>query len=83
MDFRDTKDCDWFPIKTLTWEKEKRGWSTVGYLQHSGSFLTLKEIFPNSKMGFNKRKFLVGTLPVSHVSVIKYFAFVSNCLFFN
>ncbi|CAG2217229.1 GRIN [Mytilus edulis] len=63
MDFRDTKDCDWFPIKTLTWEKEKRGWSTVGYLQHSGSLLTLKEIFPNSKMGFNKRKFLVGTLP--------------------
>ncbi|VDI59959.1 Hypothetical predicted protein [Mytilus galloprovincialis] len=63
IDFRDTKDCDWFPIKTLTWEKEKRGWSTVGYLQHSGSLLTLKEIFPNSKMGFNKRKFLVGTLP--------------------
>ncbi|CAG2195718.1 GRID1 [Mytilus edulis] len=63
MDFRDTKDCAWLPIKTLMWEKEKRRWSTVGYLQHSGSLLTLTEIFPNSKMGFNKRKFLVGTLP--------------------
>ncbi|XP_052103578.1 glutamate receptor ionotropic, kainate glr-3-like [Mytilus californianus] len=63
MDFRDTKDCAWLPIKTLMWEKGKRSWSTVGYSQLSGSLLTLKEIFPNSKMGFNKRKFLVSTLP--------------------
>ncbi|CAG2211131.1 GRID1 [Mytilus edulis] len=58
----DMKD-GWLPINTLMWEKKSRRLSIVGYTKLSGSLLTMKEFFPNSKMGFNKRKFLVSTLP--------------------
>ena len=58
-------ECGWSPVLTLMWLPGNRGLSTVGYVHMNGSLLTEKYIFPNVKFGFNGRKFLVNTLPVS------------------
>ncbi|CAC5375407.1 GRIK2 [Mytilus coruscus] len=63
IDSDELKDCAWLPIKTLIWHTRKRGLSTVGYTQLTGSLLVSKNIYPNSKFGFNRRKFIVSSLP--------------------
>ncbi|CAC5375410.1 unnamed protein product [Mytilus coruscus] len=59
----DLNDCAWLPIRTLMWHRTKRGLSTIGYTQLTGSFLFSNDIFPNEHFGFNKRKFIVSLLP--------------------
>ncbi|CAC5406405.1 GRID1 [Mytilus coruscus] len=53
-------DCKWFPMYTLMWHRNQRGLSGI---KINGSILTDKDIFPNARFGFNKRKFLVSTIP--------------------
>ncbi|XP_076113502.1 glutamate receptor U1-like [Mytilus galloprovincialis] len=57
---READNCNWFPIYTLLWHQDRRGLTVV---KSNGSTLTDNEIFPNAKFGFNKRKFLVSTIP--------------------
>ncbi|VDI33202.1 Hypothetical predicted protein [Mytilus galloprovincialis] len=59
---READNCNWFPIYTLLWHQDRRG---LSFVKSNGSTLTDNEIFPNAKFGFNKRKFLVSTIPVS------------------
>ncbi|KAK3586557.1 hypothetical protein CHS0354_022690, partial [Potamilus streckersoni] len=54
--------CTKFYIKTLLWMENGRDFATVGYLDLEGNVVVTSNIFPNTKNGFNKRKFVVSTL---------------------
>ena len=59
-------------VRTLLWKPEGRRLSDVGYVAHDGQLYmgNGQELFPNIRFGLNRRKFLVGTLPVSAASFI-------------
>ena len=72
--FRES-NCSALRIDTLMWTTEGRGFSTVGYVT-TGAYsetnnwslaeiVILSDMFPNEHFGYNKRQFLVSTLPVS------------------
>ncbi|XP_063428109.1 glutamate receptor ionotropic, kainate 2-like isoform X1 [Mytilus trossulus] len=63
IDSDEFKYCAWLPIQTLLWHTRKRGFSNVGYTQLTGSLSVSKNIYPNAKFGFNRRKFIVSSLP--------------------
>ncbi|KAL3848512.1 hypothetical protein ACJMK2_019363 [Sinanodonta woodiana] len=54
--------CTRFYIKTLLWVENGRDFATVGYFDLEGNVVVTSSIFPNTKNGFNKRKFVVSTL---------------------
>jgi hypothetical protein len=55
-----------FPIKTLTFYKSGRQWSTVGHIALNGDIEVQSVSFPNVEHGFNGKKFTVSTLEVSY-----------------
>ncbi|XP_033760423.1 probable glutamate receptor [Pecten maximus] len=54
--------CHWSPVQTLMFTVGGRGWSHVGYVDTTGKTAFNAEIFPNTRFGFNQRKFKVSTL---------------------
>ncbi|XP_060068781.1 glutamate receptor ionotropic, kainate 2-like [Ylistrum balloti] len=54
--------CHWSPVQTLMFTLGGRGWSHVGYVDTMGQTAFYAEIFPNTRFGFNRRKFSVSTL---------------------
>ncbi|OWF41423.1 Glutamate receptor ionotropic, kainate 2 [Mizuhopecten yessoensis] len=54
--------CHWSPVQTLMFTVGGRGWSHVGYVDTMGRTAFHAEIFPNTRFGFNHRKFAVSTL---------------------
>ncbi|XP_045200037.2 glutamate receptor 2-like [Mercenaria mercenaria] len=60
-----TSKCQGYRIDTLLWRKTGREFSPVGYADLNGNVVVSANIFPNTKYGYNKRSFLVSTLPYS------------------
>ena len=60
------RDCEALRIETLMYTSRGRHFDLVGYVSvETGEILVLSDLFPNTKYGYNKRKFLVSTLHVS------------------
>ncbi|XP_052784704.1 glutamate receptor ionotropic, kainate glr-3-like isoform X2 [Mya arenaria] len=55
--------CQGFYIDTLIWTDKGRQFSSAGFMDLSGNTVIKADIFPNTKYGYNKRQFLVATLP--------------------
>ncbi|XP_069105112.1 uncharacterized protein [Argopecten irradians] len=62
--------CHWSPLLTLMFTVGGRGWSHVGYVDIMGNTAFHAEIFPNTRFGFNRRKFAVSTLELYPVDKI-------------
>ncbi|KAK7480358.1 hypothetical protein BaRGS_00028405 [Batillaria attramentaria] len=61
--------CSGSIVNTLLWKTDGRRLSHVGQITSNGSAFTGNDVFPNIKFGFNKRKFLIGTLPGGYVGI--------------
>ena len=71
--------CKGFKIDTLLWTLSGRSFSTVGHVTLNGDVVMSSDLFPNTKYGFNKRKFTVSTLSVSQ-RVIPFYRISKKCL---
>ncbi|WAR27385.1 GRIK3-like protein [Mya arenaria] len=61
--------CQGFYIDTLIWTDKGRQFSSAGFMDLSGNTVIKADIFPNTKYGYNKRQFLVATLPEVDLTV--------------
>ena len=58
--------CEGLIIETLMWKQKGREFNRIGYAWNRGEVVIHADMFPNTKFGYNRRRFLISTLHVKY-----------------